>query len=161
MGPIEKINNLIKKLNAFELFMSNIVKSVISENRDDIVQQIRDQLWNGKNGDDENISPSYSEDNFFKTREAAVKYVKWKTKITHNSKRDPDSPNLYINGKFHKSLYADVRDHDMEIKSNWSEGENKIIPKYGKNTFALQDEYIKSVIRLQITDLINIEIKKL
>lgn len=69
-----------------------------------IVAMNQQQLYDGKTILDTDIHPLYTEDTFFKTPKQAYGYIKWKQKITPNSNRNPNSPNLFINGYYHESL---------------------------------------------------------
>ena len=46
----------------------------------------------------------YSEDSYFKTQGQARGYIKWKQQITPNPRRNPNAPNLYINGYVHRNI---------------------------------------------------------
>jgi hypothetical protein len=76
-----------------------------------IAELNREQLWNGETSNEGTISPKYSQDPYFKSPEAAARYAAWKNKITPSPKRDIDTPNLYINGTYHRSIYT-KRDKD-------------------------------------------------
>lgn len=105
----------------------------IIENNEKVIDSIQNQLWDGKKGDGQNITPSYLDDPFFETRKQAEGYRNWKNLITKNSDRDPDTPNLFINGYFYNTLFVDSG--SFEVGSN-SFG-NPIIEKYGNDTFSI------------------------
>lgn len=64
----------------------------------------RQQLLEGKRRDGADITPSYFNDTYFKTRAAGRRYSDWKDKITPNPKRRRGTPNLYINGFHHRTI---------------------------------------------------------
>lgn len=72
----------------------------------------RDQMWNGKMPNGANITPGYMEDPYFKTKKQAAAYKKWKSSpgFMKNSSRDANTPNLFINGYFYRSLVLKVSD---------------------------------------------------
>jgi hypothetical protein len=120
-----------ERLNVAKL--NEIIGTSIVENESDVLGGIKSQLWDGKTGEGQNITPSYLDDPFFKTRQQAEGYRNWKNAITPNSDRNPDTPNLFINGYFYGTLYIDQS--FFEVASN-SFG-NPIIEKYGKKPFIL------------------------
>jgi hypothetical protein len=108
----------------------------IIENSNDVTHSIKGQLWDGKKGDGQNITPSYLDDPFFETREKAIAYRNWKNSITKNSDRDQDTPNLFINGYFYDTLFVDSG--SFEVASDGFG--NPIIEKYGAETFSIDAE---------------------
>jgi hypothetical protein len=97
------------------------------------------QLMEGKRPDGHDIRPYYTEDRYFDTPAQANWYKAWKQEITPNSKRNPDAPNLYINGKFHSEL--DVYFEPDGIEINGSTGYALgIVRKYGLDSFGLSPD---------------------
>lgn len=84
--------------------LPEVIIDAMMDNRDKIVSMNQEQLYDGKNIKGEDIRPLYTEDSFFKTDAQAKGYIKWKQKITPNSKRNPNAPNLFINGYYHRSI---------------------------------------------------------
>jgi hypothetical protein len=133
-------------MNAFEFarklekitpeVIRKIAGESIVENNKEVTDSIKGQLWDGKKGDGQNITPSYLDDPFFETKEKAIAYRNWKNSITKNSNRDPDTPNLFINGYFYDTLFVDSG--SFEVASN-SFG-NPIIEKYGRETFSIDSK---------------------
>jgi len=81
-----------------------VVIDSIMKNKDKIIEMNQEQLYDGKDIFGNDIRPLYTEDTFFKTEAQAKGYVKWKQKITPNSKRNPNAPNLFINGYFYRGI---------------------------------------------------------
>lgn len=77
----------------------------------------RKQLWNGKKADGTNITPSYSNDPYFKTRKQAEAYARWKFsgKYSQGTTRDKDTPNLYINGYFYSTIVLSVSEKPVLV----------------------------------------------
>lgn len=98
---MKTIHNLLRKWEA--LNVSKVSDESIDETKDDALTIHKDQLMDGKGSDGQDLKPGYREDPFFKTKESAEKYLGWKQKITPNPDRNPNAPNLYINGEYHNS----------------------------------------------------------
>ena len=82
-----------------------MVEKVITANRDVLEADIREQLESGLDGNEKELRPNYLNDPYFKTREEAVKYMRWKERITPPMQstlglrpRAVKTPNLRING---------------------------------------------------------------
>ena len=132
MTPSEKIKRIAtidrEKINS-------IVGEIFIEKNKEIIHGIKGQLWDGKTGEGKDITPSYLDDPYFATKEKALAYAKWKASITKNSNRNFATPNLYINGFFHSSLFID---NSFRVASNGFG--NPIIEKYGEKTFTLDKD---------------------
>ena len=113
--------------------VSTILANSIMDNEREIVYAIQAQLWDGRDGTGKDLTPSYLDDPYFLTRQAAQAYAEWKDKITHNSGRNFYAPNLYINGYFWSTMKIDR--NSMRMVSNGFG--TPIISKYGENTFTL------------------------
>ena len=102
--------------NAFRLFAEGygpMVAKVIAANRDFAEMAVREQMESGLDGNEKELRPNYLNDPYFKTRAQAVAYMEWKERITppHPSwlglrERAVKTPNLRINGFFHRSIQA-------------------------------------------------------
>ncbi len=103
---LDALKKLIDDLGAFDT--QKEVVDIIEANTDLIVEMQSDQWMEGRGVDGEFLRPFYSENPYFKSKESAARYAKWKQKITPNPQRPDDVPNLYINGYLHSLLYADV-----------------------------------------------------
>ena len=123
---LKNLKNRIQKLD-----INKIIKNIFDEGYfiDWIIQTNKDQLWEGKTAYGDDITPSYSNDPYFKTREAALRYAAWKQKITPSSKRNKDTPNLYINGAFYGSIDEKVNTTNIETITKTSLGRD-IVSKY-------------------------------
>lgn len=123
----------------------SVIRDVVIDHEDDILNKQREQLFEGKNGKGEDIHPYYSEDlqpgGYFKTPEAAKSYADWKRSLSYpvQATRNPDAPNLYIVGKFHSELAIVFGTDTMTItgEDGWASG---IVAKYGLEQFGISDE---------------------
>jgi hypothetical protein len=122
-----------------------LVRDVLKVHEQDIVEQQRIQLLEGKDSKGNDMHPFYSEDlkpsGWFRTKDSARRYADWKQTISYpyTVKRNPDAPNLYITGVFHDDLGAEFRDDEMEIVPDTGYAAN-IMAKYGRNAFGLNPE---------------------
>lgn len=143
-GGMKKLDDLILNLESFVTSVDSIVEEVIKENESKILDEVRAQLWGGLTGDLTQIAPNYLNDPYFKTRGQAIGYMEWKQKITPNSRRRKETPNLFINGYFHSSLTIDYPGGEFLITSHDPMGED-IIRKYGYKTFAVNDTFLDGI----------------
>ena len=120
-----------------------LLRDVVEYHADDIMELQREQLMEGKASSGDDIRPYYSEDlkpgGHFYSVESAKRYADWKLDITPSRSRNPDAPNLYINGKFHDELGVDFGADEMVIRgmTGYADG---IVAKYGLSTFGLTAE---------------------
>lgn len=127
---------------------NKIVEESLKLNDDLLVILNQKQLMEGKDSEGNDLRPYYSEDPYFKTPEAAQKYIAWKQKITPNSKRNPDAPNLFINGYFHGSIFPVIGDKSFFNDSQVSLGKD-LISRYPKALGANEEslEVLRDAIR--------------
>jgi hypothetical protein len=98
MTILELRNNLLS------LDVSRKVVELYEKHSNEFLRANKHQMWDGKNPDGTDISPSYLDDPYFKTRKAAEGYARWKQRITGNPNRNKYAPNLFINGYFYSTL---------------------------------------------------------
>jgi len=108
----------------------------------DILEQQRIQLLEGKDSGGEDIRPYYSEDlkpaGHFHSVESAGRYAAWKQDLTYpyTVQRNPDAPNLYITGKFHEEIGVEFGVDAVAIVGETAYAK-AIMAKYGNDTFGL------------------------
>jgi hypothetical protein len=132
------LSDLKKRLLSLKGKELTLASEAIQENDEKILSLNRQQLFDGKKSDGSDLSPTYLNDPYFKTREAAQRYSDWKDKITPNSKRKKGVPNLFINGYFHNSIEVDIDKKGLSFSSN--ELGIDIVPKFGGDIFGLNSE---------------------
>lgn len=96
-----------------------VASTSIKKTGTNLVLLNREQMLEGKRRDGKDISPSYFEDPWFKSIEAATAYSEWKDRITPNPKRKKGVPNLIIIGTFHNSITVDVTGETLKFNSNF------------------------------------------
>lgn len=139
---IDQIDEIIDRLDDFETEKNSIIGHVLGEQSEAMVSEVRRQLWNGLTGDLTPIVPSYLNDTYFKSKEEAYRYMMWKQRITPNPRRPIQTPNLFINGYFHSSLFLSIGEDSAEVTSMVPLGD-EIISKYGKDMFGVNEIFIE------------------
>lgn len=138
------LNDLLTNAKTLQQGMNDgsIVRSVLELHENDIVEQQRIQLLEGKASSGEDIHPFYSEDvkptGYFKSKATAANYAAWKQTLSYpySVQRNPDAPNLYITGIFHNDLSVSYDADSVAIIPDTAYAAN-IMAKYGKNMFGL------------------------
>lgn len=100
----------------------------------------KDQLYDGKLSTGSDLTPSYFDDPYFKSRESAQRYSDWKDNITPNSRRNRGTPNLFINGYFYSQIYVEPNSEGFMVDSR-SDKISSFKAKYGEDMFGLDAEY--------------------
>lgn len=101
-----------------------LIRESVEENAGNLRELNLRQLYDGKTSKGTNIRPSYFEDPYFANYQQAAAYSDWKDKITPNPRRTPGTPNLFINGFYHRSREVAVSGDTIVHKSRWSEGDD-------------------------------------
>lgn len=142
MGILNDLAARVRRVEA-GLMTGEFVRNALSGHGDDIMALQLEQLFSGLASSGEDIRPYYSEDlkpnGYFYTVESAGRYADWKLNginYPYTAKRNPDAPNLYINGRFHSELAVSLGPSDVGIVplTPYAAG---IMAKYGVNTFGL------------------------
>lgn len=141
MGTIVSLRERLKNFNA-----EAIAEKAMEESKGDILKYNQEQLLAGKTRDGTDITPSYLNDPYFKTREAAQRYSDWKDRITPNSKRKSGTPNLYIDGTYHRSIRVTQSGEVLNFDSTFN-GANDIERKFGEKIYSLGGEFKAEFIR--------------
>lgn len=136
MATISEVKNRFLALQGKEI---GFVVESLQEEKPHILDLNREQLYDGKTSLGQDLHPTYYEDTYFKTLEAAVGYSNWKDKITPNSRRTKGVPNLFINGFFYKSIDVKIDLTGLHFASTFDD-ENDIKNKYGVNIYGLHKE---------------------
>ena len=142
MGILNDLRTRVAGVNE-GLQTGELVRNVIIRHPDDILDLQKQQLFQGLAASGQDIRPYYSEDlkpsGYFKTAESAKRYSAWKEtgiRYPYSAQRNPDAPNLYINGRFHDELGVQFDADSVGIVGTTGHAK-KIIAKYGVSTFGL------------------------
>jgi len=132
------IIDVAERIKNLALHIEKEVSVIIDNTKEQILIKNKQQLMEGIKGDGNEITPSYLNDPYFKTREAAQRYSNWKDKITPNSKRKSGTPNLYINGFYHNTIEINVKGEKIITENKTTIGK-KIEQKYGDTLYGLNE----------------------
>lgn len=145
---LKTLTDNVHKLSQIDVLLGEVLR----DHEQDIMEYQRMQLLEGKDSDNRDIHPFYSEDlkpqGYFYTKESAGRYAAWKEGISYpfSVQRNADAPNLYINGRFHSELGVKFNEKDMIITAVTAYA-SKIVAKYGLNTFGLSMQKWNEVFR--------------
>jgi hypothetical protein len=141
------IRGLYNRLQQVDV--DKIAEECMEQSADELLIYELDQLLDGKTSTGEDITPSYLDDPYFKSREAAQRYSDWKDRISPASNRKKGTPNLRINGYYHNTIRVHAADGKVIWSSSFS-GANDIERKfqkiYGLNKESRQ-EFIPLILR--------------
>lgn len=163
------------KSEAFTAFKDALfveAEQIIQNRAADVEDLIREQLSSGLDGNENKLTPSYTADPFFQSKEAggwynnAEGYKKWKMNITPPtasylgfSPRDADTPNLYIMGNFHDSIRAQPVNGGIKVVSQGFTDAGDILGKYGEQIFKIsksaQRHFVKHPFRSDFEKFLN------
>ena len=142
MGILDDLRTRVQSVND-GLQTGELVRNVVVRHPGDIMELQKQQLFAGLSSSGQDIRPYYSEDlkpsGFFHSVESAARYAAWKKDgiaYPYTANRNPDAPNLYINGKFHSELDVEFTDETVGVvpATFYAAG---IVAKYGISTFGL------------------------
>lgn len=122
----------------------------LEQNKGEVVDSIREQLYSGLDGDENSLSPTYDDDSFFQKTKGRWRndpdgYKAWKKDITppvvsselNLPARPENVPNLFITGTFHDSIYAESKGEGLFIGTKGFRDGPLIEKKYGKQIFTM------------------------
>lgn len=138
------LNDLLQRVQTVNdgLQVGGLIRDVVIQYPDDILDLQKEQLFAGKASSGEDIHPYYTEDlkpsGYFYSVDTAKMYAAWKQTLDYPVKadRNPDAPNLFINGRFHDELGVQF-DAQMVAVVGTTGYSQMIISKYGIETFGL------------------------
>ena len=117
--------------------ITKIAGDPLQKNRDKVRELNIEQLMQGLNSLGESLSPKYSEDPYFKSRESALRYARWKKKLFPDTPFD--TPNLIIIGTFHNSITAKTSGNQVQFRASATFA-SSIAAKYGSKELGLSPE---------------------
>lgn len=141
---MKELDALIGRVETAETAAPAWVREALVKAEAEVLRLVKGQLWDGKAADGGDLRPSYSQDPYFKTPEQSVRYRLWKQEITPNPSRDPDTPNLFIAGRFYNELGVDYSTEAMTVQGATSYA-GEIVAKYGLKSFGLSDAHLAYV----------------
>lgn len=144
MGLLDNLLQRVQRVND-GLRGGELIRNVVVRHPDDILELQKIQLFQGLASNGQDIRPYYSEDlkpsGWFYSVETAKNYAAWKQSLSYpyEAERNPDAPNLYINGKFHDELGVEFRADAVGVAGTTSYSKG-IMLRYGLNTFGLMPQ---------------------
>ncbi len=154
MGSILAMKRRFEQLNT-----DQVIYLSVQETEEDIKDLNREQMYDGKTNEGTDITPSYLQDPYFQgDRQRAQAYSDWKDKITPNPRRNPGTPNLFINGYFYSTIDVLVFLDKITFRSRFDD-QNEISNKF-KNIYGLGgnikriylDDYLKPILKEKMQD---------
>lgn len=132
------LHELQRRLKGFDL--ATEVAASVEETSEAMLNLNRQQLLRGLDSEGHYLSPKYSEDPYFKSKESAERYAKWKKAIEpEKTDRPIDVPNLFITGVFHREIRVDVNSSEYKFSDSASFA-GGVIGKFGDVIFGLTAE---------------------
>jgi len=104
--------------------VESVAEQSVDNTKEEMLALNLEQMMEGKTRTGEDITPSYLDDPFFKSRESAQRYSDWKDKITPNPKRKKGTPNYYINGTYHDSIEIQINGDSIDFASSYQGAAN-------------------------------------
>lgn len=142
MGILDDLKMRVQSVND-GLTGGSMIKDVLLSHSGQIYTLQLQQLFEGKASSGQDMRPYYSEDlkpgGYFKSAESAQRYSAWKQtgiEYPYKANRNPDAPNLYINGKFHSELGVQFFSNSVGIMPITAYA-TRIVGKYGLKNFGL------------------------
>ena len=105
---------MLKRVRAVNL--TEIAGRIVEENAEKLAELNKRQLMKGLNNKGELLSPKHSENPWFKTKEAALRYAGWKHRKFPETPFDV--PNLIITGVYHNSIFVSRAGDNVNIKAS-------------------------------------------
>lgn len=143
---LDRAKTLLESLNT-----GAIVAEAMPRYEGDILELQKLQLLEGRASNGDDMRPYYSEDlkpqGHFRSAESAERYARWKQELEYpvQTNRNPDAPNLYINGQFHSELGVEFGADYMLVNGVTMKAQ-AIILKYGIDKFGLADDKLSELI---------------
>jgi hypothetical protein len=164
MGTIREIKEKYERAyNA----IPDVVADRVAQTSDVILDLNKDQLLQGRNADGELLSPTYTNDPYFETPDAADRYFRMKRALEghHRARmryvelygeKPIDVPNLIVTGPFQDSMFIRTTRTFYVINSMYQDA-NEINEKYKGRVFGLapktREFYYFGFIRRSILEL--------
>ena len=121
----------------------SLMRDVLQEHGEDIMQEQQIQLLEGKGSDDNDLRPYYTEDiqphGYFKSVQTASNYMAWKESLNYPyqvTRGNSNAPNLYVNGRFYSEMEVKFDTDAMAIVPRTPYAA-AIMGKYGLKRFGL------------------------
>lgn len=132
MGTIAAFGRKLDKVN-----LTEIAGDILQRNSEKLKDMNIQQLMQGLDSKGKQLSPKYSEDPYFKSRESAMRYARWKKKLFPDTPFDV--PNLIIVGVYHNSIAINRAGDEIQFSASASFA-GSVAAKYGNNELGLSPD---------------------
>lgn len=166
-SDMDRIESKLKELERLTGGFETMIEKLIVDNQQEVEMLIREQLLSGVDGNEKDLKPTYTSDPYFKERYGknwrakAEAYKNWKNDITPPSPskigfraRAIDTPNLIIEGMFHRSIKAEAIPGGLRIGTHGIDFGSDVEQKYHSSIFKVSRTankyFIKKVIRKNV-----------
>ena len=159
MGILDGLLSRVKNIGD-GLTDGSLMRGVLMPYEGEILAKQKEQLFEGKSVTGEDMRPYYSEDlkprGYFHSAQSAGRYAAWKQDLSYpySAQRNPDAPNLYINGKFHSELGIDMGPDRVNIIDTTAKAK-EIMSKYAGQFGLNWSKWNEILIMRGYNDLMN------
>jgi hypothetical protein len=129
------VAELVRRLKKIDI--TKIAGDSLQRNSDKVRELNIQQLMQGLNAEGQPLSPKYSDDPYFKSRESALRYARWKKKLFPETPFD--TPNLIIIGTYHNSITAKRMGNQVQFRASATFA-SSIAAKYGNKELGLSPD---------------------
>lgn len=141
------IRNLVYRLRRFREILDEELEAIVLSAEDDIVDAVRDQMWSGFNGHNEEIAPSYTSSTIKKKIKKGQPYNRVTLKDT---------------GEFYVSLYLKSEPGGFRIVSgDKSKKVSELINKYGDEILRISDGNFNYILNNRIRPELQRKLKEI
>lgn len=163
---MDRIESKFKELEGLARGFKGMVEKTITENSDEVERLLREQLLAGVDGNEKELRPTYTGDEYFKKYgknriKKAQDYRDWKNDITPPAPskigfraRNVNTPNLIIEGMFHRSIKAEPIAGGLRIGTHGIDFGKDVESKYRSTVFKVSRTankyFIKKILRKKV-----------
>lgn len=163
---MDRIESKLMELSKLAGGFKKMIENVLVENSDEVGKLICEQLLAGVDGDEHELRPTYTGDEYFKKYgknriKRAQTYRDWKNDITPPAPskigfraRNENTPNLIIEGMFHRSIKAEPIPGGLRIGTHGIDFGSDVESKYHSTIFKVSRTankyFINRVIRKKV-----------
>ncbi len=115
MGIVSNFKGLKDRWASVNL--RDIVGDIAEEHEAELAQMNREQLLAGKDNKGRYLL-KYTDDPYFKSREAAIRYMNWKKRISPDKDKPADVADFFITGYTHSTIFANRQGNSIVFESN-------------------------------------------
>jgi len=157
MGIIANFTRLSNNWNKVDLIA--IVGDIAEEKEAQVTELQSKQLLAGKDNEGHYL-PRYVDDPYFKSREAALRYMNWKIGKSPNKEKPNDVMDFWITGYTHSTLFSKRQGNSILFGSN-GKFNNSIMLKTDGKYLGLNKESLQEGWRLIFRDAAIVKINQI